>query len=268
MSIRKAFVYDEILRRRKRVGPLGIILTAVLVMLVVGIGALGWHALTQNPTSLAAARPGEVIVPGTLSINHVLVNPSAMATVMASSSTPAASSHHPSSWTVWKAKDPLGQDIWDAPPEIKQWVVQDYLAALAWNDAHMFDPQFLLQHLDEYYTGKRLAEMREIIQWEIRNNRVIAISSVKRLPVGILVGTFSSDGLSATLLDYNAAGQGQSFDLRTHEPLPGNPYPDTMHMLQLGYDAKARRWKIAHALMDYDLDATQIIWKEEWDHAQ
>ncbi len=132
----------------------------------------------------------------------------------------------------------------------------------------MFDPPYLLQHLGDYYADKRLAEMREIIQWEVENHKAIAVASVKRLPLGTMVATFSSDGLKATVLDYNAAGRVQSFDLKTRKPIAGDKYPDTMHMVEMAYDASARRWKIAHAMMNYDLDARQIIWREEMDDAR
>ncbi len=254
MSIRKSFVYGEVLRRRKHLGILGWVSLAILLVFALDVGGVGWRVLTQHPAPLATGQ-------ATLPTSTVLTSTS---DVLRATTAPNGSA----SWTVWKAKDPLGQEIWDGPSEIKQAVVHDYLASLTWTDAHMFDLSYLQQHLDEYYTGKRLAEMREIVQWEIKNNKVIAISSVKRLPAGTLVGTFSADGLQATLLDYNAANRGQTFDLTTRKPIAGAAYPNTMHLLQLEYDAAAQRWKIAHALLDYDLEARHIIWKEEWDRAK
>ena len=42
-----------------------------------------------------------------------------------------APSEPPKAWVVQKAKDAIGQEIWDATPEIKAWVIRDYLNALA-----------------------------------------------------------------------------------------------------------------------------------------
>lgn len=265
MSIKKSFVEQDMLTKRKRLGWLGWVTIIVTASFLVALGMWAWRTMTQQPIPLEIS-PRVSNSSSSSSNNSVQI-----ATTTATTNPPAsqsASNQGPITWTVFKAQDQLGQDIWDAPPEIKAWVVKDYLDAMAWTDSLMFDLDSLNAQLDKYYGDKRLAEMRAIVEWEKQENKTIAISRVKRLPIGTVVSTFSQDGLKARVLDYHAAGQGQVFDLRTRKQLTGKPYPDSLHMVEMLYDANARRWKIAHELMIYDLEANQILWQEEWDSAK
>lgn len=252
MPIRNALLKQDILRRSTRLGWLGWVIVALTALGLIALGASVWRTTDQGPSPLIS----DQVTRGHTTASVVdLVN-----------SPEGAPSELPKTWLVWKTRDAIEQEIWDAAPEIKAWVIRDYLAALAWTDEHKFEPQYLEQNLDHYYTDKRLAEMHAILKWEQENNKMFAISTVKRLPLGTIVGTFSPDGKQATLLDYHAAGRGQLFDLQTRKLQQGGSYPNTMHMIELRYDARAQRWKIARERMDYDLDRGKIIWQEEWSH--
>lgn len=265
MSIRKAFLREEILRKRKRLGWLAWLTIMVSATFLLAFGVLVWRTMTQQPQPIGSGGAAETStsLPSGITQGHAFVP----AIDLVNSPT-LAPKEPPRLWIVWKTQDPIGQDIWDAAPEVKAWVIRDYLNALAWTDEYMFEPQYLLQNLERYYSGKRLAEMRAILEWEQKNQKVIAISAIKRLPLGTLVGTFSPDGKSATVLDYHAAGRGQVFDLQTRKPLQGEKYPNTMHMIEMRYDDSMQRWTISRARMDYDLDTGSMLWREEWDRAQ
>ncbi len=254
MSIRKALLEQDILRRSIRLGWLGWLTIVVTASFLLALGVLVWRTMNQGPSPL---------IGGGMTQGHTTAP-----VVNLVNSPQGAPGEPPKGWMVWKTQDAIGQEIWDAAPEIKAWVIRDYLNVLAWTDAHMFEPQYLEQNLDQYYTDKRLAEMRAILKWEQENNKAFAISTVKRLPLGTIVGTFSQDGKKATLLDYHAAGRGQLFELRTRKLTQGEFYPNTMHMIELRYDDSAQRWKIARERMDYDLDSSKVIWQEEWSRVQ
>mgnify|MGYP001241721207 CR=1 FL=1 len=266
MPIKKSFIEQDVLRPRRRLTWLGWLTIVVTASFLLTLGLAAWHFSTNQLSSLTMPTFTTPQSPKTSELTFVHVTTtqlpiSSLATVTA----PAARAE---SWTVFKSRDVIGQEIWDGAPEIKAQVVQDYLDAMAWTDAHMFALDVLDAQLDRYYTDKRVSEMRAILQWEKRNKRVIAISRVKRLPLGTFVSTFSQDGKSATVIDYHAAGRGQVFDLETRKPLQGNAYPNSMHMVELKYDDAAKRWKIAHEKMIFDLDASQVLWQEEWDRAE
>lgn len=266
MSIKKSFIEQDVLRPRKRLTWLGWLTIVVTASFLLALGLAAWHFSTNQLPSLTMPTLATPQAQKTVELTfvHITTTQSLLETLPTVTVTAARSD----SWTVFKSHDAIGQEIWDASPEIKAQVVQDYLEAMAQTDAHMFAPDALDALLDEYYTGKRLSEMRAILQWEKENKSVIAISRVKRLPLGTFVSTFSADGKSATVLDYHAAGRGQVFDLETRKPLQGNAYPNSMHMVELQYDDTAKRWKIAHEKLIYDLDANRVLWQEEWDRAQ
>lgn len=263
MSVKRALLKSETLRRRKRLGWLGWMILMVTATFLLGLGVLAWRAMTNNPTPLQTAEQKDATQTGADGISQGRTTAPLSDLVNSAQGAPAVP---PKTWTVWKTKDAIGQEIWDAAPEIKAWVIRDYLDGLSWTDEHMYELEFLKNHLETYYTGKRLAEMRDIVDWEQRHNQVFAISTVKRLPLGTLVAGFSPDGTTATILDYHTAGKGQVFDLKTRTPRVGNSYPDTMHMVELTYDAASSRWKIARSVMDFDLETSKVIWREEWNH--
>lgn len=259
MSIRKAFVQEEILRKRKRLGWLSWIAIVITTTFLIALGVLAWRAMSEQPAPIVPGNPNQVSSDDAVTLKRTTVP--ALDLVQSPATVPI---ELPKAWAVWKTKDALGQDIWDAAPEIKAWVIRDYLAALKWNDDNLFEREYVLEHLGEYYADKRLTEMRAIITWEIKNNKVFAISSIKRLPLGTMIATFSQDGKQATLLDYHAAGRGQIYNLDTRKLEQGDTYPNTMHMLEMQYDDATRRWKIARERMNYDLDNNRIIWQEGW----
>lgn len=258
MSIRKSLLQEDILRRRKRLGWLGWLTIVLTTTFLLALGVLAWRQMTQQPSALGAVNRSQGVTQGRMTAPLTdLVNSPA-----------GAPSVPPKTWVVWRAKDAIGQEIWDAAPEVKAWVIRDYLDALAWTDEHMFEQEYLEQNLSQHYADKRLAEMRAVVEWEQENQKAFAISTVKRLPLGTVVGTFSADGKKATLLDYHAAGRGQAFNLRTRDLQQGEFFPDTMHMIELHYDEAAQRWKIAREQMNFDLESGKIIWQEEWSSAQ
>ncbi|MCC7163502.1 MAG: hypothetical protein IT331_13485 [Anaerolineae bacterium] len=265
MSIKRSFVEQDMLTKRKRLGWLGWVTIIVTASFLVALGIWVWRTMTQEPTPYEKSPTvsnGQDDAADTAALYRLTITP------QPSPTTNPARGETTTPWVVFRSKDPLGQEIWDAPAEIKAAVVKDYLDAMAWTDSLMFDPDTLDARLGDYYDEKRLAEMRAILAWARKENKVVAISGVKRLPQGTVVSTFSPDGLTARVLDYHAAGEGQLFDLKTRKPIPGAAYPNSMHMVEMTYDTNARRWKIAHELMIYDLEANQILWREEWDSAE
>ncbi len=263
MSIRRSFVEQEMLTKRKRLGWLGWVTLIVTASFLLALGTWAWRTMTHQPKPVEKS-PTVSIVQDEPTVPSVSQSEVGNAPTVARNEN-TATDEIPKAWRVFKTQNQLGQEIWDAAPGIKEWVVRDYLDALTWTDSLMFELDTLNAQLETRYAEKRLAEMRAVIAWEKQENRVIAISKVKRLPLGTVVSTFSGDGLRAQVLDYQAAGEGQVFDLKTRQPLKGNAYPNSMHMLELVYDADALRWKIAHERMIYDLDANRILWREEWD---
>ena len=266
MSIKKSFMEQDVLRPRKRLGWLGWITLVVTASFLLALGLLLWRNTHNQPEPLATSANAATAPRATPELSFVQITTAQLPVTALPGVTTETS--RAETWAVFKSRDAIGQEIWDAAPEIKAQVIQDYLDAMAQTDAHLFAPEALDALLDEYYTGKRLSEMRAVLKWERENKRAIAISRVKRLPLGTFVSTFSANGRSATVLDYHAAGHGQVFDLETRKPLTGNAYPNSMHMVELAYDAQAKRWKIAHEKMIYDLDANQVLWQEEWDLAE
>ncbi len=261
MSIKRSFVEQDMLTKRKRLGWLGWVTIIVTASFLAALGIWAWRTMTQQPTPYEKSPTvsnGQADAADAAAFYKLTITP------QPSPTTNPDRDETVKAWAVFRAKDPLGQDIWDAPAEIKAAVVKDYLDAMVWTDSLMFDLDTLDARLGEYYAEKRLTEMHAIVAWARKENKVVAISGVKRLPQGTFVSTFSPDGMTARVLDYHAAGQGQLFGLKTRKPISGAAYPNSMHMVEMAYDRSTGRWKIAHELLIYDLDANQILWREEW----
>ena len=154
MTLKDKFVQDDTLHNRKRLGPLAwiVIFTAVLFVLACVLGA--YLLVTRNVSPLLPApkvSPTQIAQQVTITVSSITV-------------TPTVKPSQVITWTVWSTKNPLGQTIYDGPPEIKAWVVRDYQAAQKWKMDHLFERDYLLAHLAEYFTDKGLEKERRDIE--------------------------------------------------------------------------------------------------------
>lgn len=142
MTLKGKFVQEDALRNRKRLGPLGWIAVFIVILFVLACG-LGWYALlTRNVSRL----PTSPTASATATVAKVAVTSSSITV------TPTVAASKLITWTVTPTKNANGQTIYDGPPEIKAWVMRDYQAAQKWKMGHLFEKDFLLAHLAEYYS--------------------------------------------------------------------------------------------------------------------
>ena len=137
----------------------------------------------------------------------------------------------PTSWRVWKVKDPLtGYEIYDAPPEVKACVKAQYLEmyrALGPKTIEEFDPQRAVQ-LGLLLSPNSLSEITAI-QFE---KRVIAV-----------VG-FSPDGLHCKVADYTEGARARVYSWPEKKLLREETYPDRVVVYPMEYHADTGRWII------------------------
>jgi hypothetical protein len=167
-------------------------------------------------------------------------------------------------WTVWAlpgVTDPAGKPIYDGPPEIKQWIVRDYFAALKFGNDYLFDQAQLLANMHLYYTGKYLAQAKKSIPEHFRDNYVIAGAEMRRTAPydQPIITQFSSDGKRAMLNDYSVAGEWKVYDPRTRKRMPANTAPNTTWVYLVEFSSQDQRWKITEYLMAINTDTHEVI---------
>ena len=141
MTLKDKFVQEDTLRNRKRLGPLAWILIFIVVLFLLACVLGAYLLVTRNVSPLlpAPASPTQIAGNVTITVSSITV-------------TPTIQTSQVITWTVSPAKNPLGQTIYDGPPEIKAWVMRDYQAAQKWKMDHLFERDYLLAHLSEYFT--------------------------------------------------------------------------------------------------------------------
>lgn len=257
MTLKDKFIRDDTLCNRKRLGPLAwiVIFIAVLFVLTCVLGA--YLLVTRNVSPLLPApkaSPTQIAQQVTVTVSSIAVTPTIKPSPVIT-------------WTVWASKNPLGQTIYDGPPEIKAWVMRDYQAAQKWKMDHLFERDYLLAHLAEYFTDKGLEKERRDIQDSFDGSlRVIAapLAFQSRLPPPMdkpVFNTFSADGMQMNLSDFHGTDW-KFYDTRTRKLITAKVHRGTWGYT-LEYDPKAKRWKISRLTMKYDLDDDKATYVDE-----
>ena len=257
MTLKDKFVQEDTLRNRKRLGPLAwiVIFIAVLFVLACVLGA--YLLLTRNVSPLLPApkaNPTQIAERVTITVSSITVTPTIkMSQVI--------------TWTVWSTKNPLGQTIYDGPQEIKASVMRDYQAAQKWKMDHLFEREYLLAHLSEYFTDKGLEKERRDIEDSFDGSlKVISAPLLyqSRLPSPMdrpVFNAFSADGMQMNLSDFNGPDW-KFYDTRTRKLINAKVHKGTWGYT-LEYDPPAKRWKIARLTMKYDLDEDKATYVDD-----
>lgn len=256
MTLKGKFVRQDVFSGRNRLGPLGW-LSILIVVLFLGACAVGsYQLLTHNvtrlegPTSVAAA-------------SAITETPPSQSQVAATTTaTPAIT------WTVWAAQDPLGQSIYEGAPEIKAWILRDYLGDQEWFSAHLLEKDYLLQHLGEYFTGKGLSDGRRNIERAFGETFVIMAPPIaqprQRPPMDQPRWvTFSQDGRLARVNDYTNAGPAKQYDTRTRKPMPVTLKNAFVWQYLMEYDPESKRWKIERNTQIINIDTSALVFSDE-----
>ena len=250
------FVREDVFTRRKRLGPLGWISGFIVALFGLACVVGAYQLLTRNVTRLNDGR--EVQEPSA----------TGMATLVDIPPTTTLSAARPITWTVWAAQDPLGQPIYDGPPEIKLWVLRDYRGAQDWFNAHLLDKSYLLPHLDEYFTGKALTNGRRNIERAFTETFVIMAPPIaqprQRAPMDQpRFVTFSQDGRQARVNDYTDAGAAKQYDTRTRKLMPVTLRNGFVWQYLMEYDPDAKRWKIARNTQIINIETNALVFSDE-----
>lgn len=258
MTLRDKFIQEDSLRNRKRLGPLGWIVVFISMLFALAC-ALGTYSLvTHNVAELpakAAANPVQSAGPVTLTTSSITITPTLR-------TSPAIT------WTVQVTKDPMGQVLYDGAPEIKAWALRDYVTAQSWLNAHLLEKEYLLQHLDEYFTGKALEEGRGNIVRAFEETFIIMAPPIAqpRQPPPMdkpLFVTFSPDGRQLRLNDYTEAGPARQYDTRTRKPIPVSLKNKFVWQYLMEYDLPSHHWKIARNTQVINIDTNTLVLSDE-----
>ncbi len=258
MTLKGKFIQEDTLRDRKRPGPLAwiIIFIAILFVLTCVLGS--YALLTRNVSRLQP----EPVANSTNVTGQVTITTSSITV------TPTLSTSPSTTWTVWLAKDPIGQTLYDGPMEIKQWVLRDYQVAERWFNTHLLEKEFLLAHLEEYYTGKALTEGRSNIGRAFGETNVIMAPPMAqpRQPAPMdrpLFVTFSPDGRQMRLNDYTDVGPAKQYDTRTRKPMAIALKNRFLWQYLMEYDPPSGRWKISRNTQIINIDTDALVLSDE-----
>ena len=258
MTLKGKFIQEDTLRNRKRPGPLAwiIIFIAILFVLTCVLGA--YALLTHNVSPLSPAPvPSPIQIAGNVTI-----------TTSSITVTPTLGTSPSITWTVWLAKDPIGQTVYDGPMEIKQWVLRDYQVAESWFNTHLLERDFLLAHLEEYYTGKALTDGRSNIARAFGETHVIMAPPMaqQRQPAPMdrpLFVTFSPDGRQMRLNDYTDVGPAKQYDTRTRKPMAIALQNRFLWQYLMEYDPRSGHWKISRNTQIINIDTDALVLSDE-----
>ncbi len=256
MKLEEKFMCQDVFSGRKRLGPLGWITLFIIVLFIVA-GLLGsYQLLTHNVNRLEPPTPATEIAGTAETVRHETLP------------TPALTATPAITWTVWPAQDPLGQPIYEGVPEIKAWVLRDYRSDQEWFNAHLLERDFLLQHLDEYFTGKALADGRRNIERAFGETFVImappSAQPRQRPPMDQpRFVTFSQDGRRARVNDYTASGPAKQYDTRSRKPMSVTFKNGFVWQYLMEYDPDARRWKIARNTQVINIETNALVFSDE-----
>lgn len=257
MTLRNKFFQEDTLHNRKRLGPLAwiVIFTAILFLLTCLWGA--YALLTHNVSPLVPAPSGD---PTPLAGNVTVVTSSITVT-------PTLRMSQVVTWTVWPTQNPLGQTVYDGPQDIKVWALRDYQTAQKWKMDHLFERDYLLAHLAEYFTDKALEKERRDIENSFDGSlQVISapllFQSRMAAPMNQPVfNAFSVDGTQMNVSDFNGPDW-KFYDTRTRKLILAKVHSGTWGYT-LEYDPTLKRWKIARLTMQYDLDDDKVLFSDD-----
>ena len=138
----------------------------------------------------------------------------------------------PTSWRVWKVKDPLtGYEIYDAPPEVKACVKAQYLEefrAIAPRTIQEFDPVRYNQLLG----NPPDSPPPDVVTTVRYTKRVVAVLG------------FAPDGLSCRVADYTEGGVARTYTWSQKELVEKKELPDVVVVYAMRYDPATGRWRI------------------------
>jgi hypothetical protein len=257
VTLKSRFIQEDTLRNRKRLGPLGWIIVFIIVLFLLACVVGGYLLVTRNVLPLL---PAPSAVPTQIAGNVTI-------TVSSITVTPTLSTSQLITWTVWAAKNPMGQTIYDGPMDIKAWVMRDYQSAQKWKMDHLFERDYLIVHLSEYFTDKALEKERGDIEDSFDGSLKITSAPLlfqSRLPSPMdkpMFNAFSADGIQLNLSDFNGPDW-KFYDTRTRKLIVAQVHKGTWGYT-LEYDPQAKRWKIARLTMKYDLDEDNATYVDE-----
>ena len=257
MTLKGKFVQEDTLRNRKRLGPLGWIVVFILIMFLLACMFGLFLLVTHNVSPLLPGpkgSPTQIAANVTITTSSITLTPTIQATPVIT-------------WTVWATKNPLGQTVYDGPQEIKVWVMRDYQAAQKWKMDHLFERDYLLAHLAEYFTDKALAKEKLDIEDSFDGSlKVISapLAFQARLPAPMdkpVFNAFSSEGMQMNLSDFSGSDW-KIYSTQTRKQINAKAHKATWGYT-VEYDPKAKRWKISRMTMQYDLDDDKTTYSDE-----
>ncbi len=254
MTLKDKFVQEDTLRNRRRLGPLAWVGVFIAVVFLVAC-ILGFFAfLTRNVSRL---QPQPVASPSQTIESATLIATSATLTPTIRSSTVVT-------WTVWTSKSPSGETIYDGPSEIKAWVLRDYQAAQKWKMDHLFERDYLISHLNEYFTDKALEKEKRDIEDSFDGSlKVISAPLLfqSHLPSPMdkaVFNAFSADGAQVNLSDFSGT-EWKLYSTQTRKLINAKVHRATWGYT-LEYDPTSKRWKIARLTLKYDHDDDKVTY--------
>ena len=257
MALGDKFIQEDTLRNRKRLGPLAWIIVFVVTLFLLACLLGAYLLVTRNVSPLLpvpAVSPTQIAEKATSAVSSITLMPTIKASQVIT-------------WTVWPTKNPLGQTIYDGPQEIKAWAMRDYQAAQKWKMDHLFEREYLLAHLAEYFTDKALTKERLDIEDSFDGSlQVISapLAFQSRLPSPMdrpVFNAFSADGKQMNLSDFTVP-EWKFYDTRTRKQINAKAHKGTWGYT-LEYDSKDSRWKIARLTLKYDLDDDKTMFVDE-----
>lgn len=260
MTLKDKFLVENSITGKKRLGPLAWVSVFITVLFVAAC-VLGWYQLlTRNVAPLMAGATSNVVQPLTVSTNEST----------GSETRPAGSitATRSITWTVWQTQDALtGRSIYDGPVEIKQWAVRDYEAAQQWMLDHLFERDYLLAHLADYFTGNALEMERGSLAESFDKTHLIwaPLIAQPRQPAPLdrpLFESFSADGRQMGLTDYTNSGNWKQYNTQTRALMPSQAHK-FFWVYTMEFDPPSARWKIARLREIYDIDANRPSYSNE-----
>ena len=146
--------------------------------------------------------------------------------------TPTPDTICPTSWTVWKVKNPLtGIESYDAPAEVKACVKAQYLEefrAIAPRTIQEFDPA----RYNRLLGNPPDSPPPDMVTTVRYTKRVVAVLG------------FAPDGLSCRVADYTEGGVARTYTWPQKEPVEKKELPDVVVVYSMRYDPATGRWRI------------------------
>jgi hypothetical protein len=254
MMLKDKFVQEDTLPNRRRLGPLAWVSVFISVLFLLAC-LLGAHALLTRNVSRFGRQP---VASPTASVESATLVASGM------TPTPTIGVSTAMTWTVWAVKNPMGEMIYDGPAGIKAWVFRDYQAVQKWKMDHLFERDYLIGHLSEYFTDKGLEKEKRDIEDSYEGSlKVISAPLLfqSHLPAPMdkpVFNSFSADGTQLNLSDFNGPDW-KFYQTQTRKLINAKVHKGTWGYT-LEYDTQAKKWKIARLTLKYDMDEDKVTY--------